>query len=434
MNISRKFYDWALAAISSHRIPGIPLHEDQVHPHYGGFSIANLADSICRWLAIPPVNNNALDPAILKEIGEDYKHVILLLVDGLTLNLFNRFIIEDADANAFQDWADNLEGSLYLPLSSIAPSTTSAVLTTLWTGCTPSQHGITGYELFLKKFGLVANMITHSVASFITQPQNISQAGFDPRTFLPVKTLGEHFKTHAVEPYTFQHQTIASSGLSEMLLQHVHRNTFDTQEDLWASVEQLLANRSPGKSYVYLYWGGLDTLSHHIGPNSRELYREWVSFAASLSRFLKRLRGLALPKTLFILTADHGQAPTQINANYDLHNHPEFLENLIMSPTGESRLPYLYIKTGKEESVHKYLADHWDGDFSILDSETVLKSGLLGAQSTPNFTLERMGSHVAFPRGNTYWWWVNKGNNLLGRHGGLSSEEMLVPFLAVPLK
>jgi hypothetical protein len=30
-------------------------------------------------------------------------------------------------------------------------------------------------------------------------------------------------------------------------------------------------------------------------------------------------------------------------------------------------------------------------------------------------------------------WWANKENPLIGRHGGLSSEEMLVPLLAARL-
>lgn len=30
-------------------------------------------------------------------------------------------------------------------------------------------------------------------------------------------------------------------------------------------------------------------------------------------------------------------------------------------------------------------------------------------------------------------WWSEKENLLIGRHGGLSADEMLVPFLAVRL-
>jgi len=42
-----------------------------------------------------------------------------------------------------------------------------------------------------------------------------------------------------------------------------------------------------------------------------------------------------------------------------------------------------------------------------------------------------MGSFSALPYGNAYWWWANKENHLLGRHGGFSKLEMLTPFLSL---
>jgi hypothetical protein len=41
-----------------------------------------------------------------------------------------------------------------------------------------------------------------------------------------------------------------------------------------------------------------------------------------------------------------------------------------------------------------------------------------------------MGDLVVAAKGNAFWWWAAKPNPLTGRHGGLSSQEMLVPFLA----
>jgi hypothetical protein len=43
------------------------------------------------------------------------------------------------------------------------------------------------------------------------------------------------------------------------------------------------------------------------------------------------------------------------------------------------------------------------------------------------------GNLIAAAKGNAYWWWADKENPLIGRHGGLSEEEMLVPFLAARL-
>jgi len=48
-------------------------------------------------------------------------------------------------------------------------------------------------------------------------------------------------------------------------------------------------------------------------------------------------------------------------------------------------------------------------------------------------TTDRIGNWVVIPKNNAYWWWVNKENVLRGRHGGLSPQEMLVPFFAIEL-
>jgi hypothetical protein len=104
-----------------------------------------------------------------------------------------------------------------------------------------------------------------------------------------------------------------------------------------------------------------------------------------------------------------------------------------MVPTGESRLPYLNIKPGHREFVENYLQANWQGNFTLLPVKNAQTSGLLGNRNYHQSTIDRMGSHIVFPRGNAYWWWVEKENHLLGRHGGLSTEEMLIPFFALPI-
>ena len=425
-------YQSVIERIERHKINGVPFSNGQIHPFYNGFSIANLPDSICRWLAIPALRDNSLAEEFHQGLNDSFQHVIFVLVDGLSLRVFQRFFDDINSRSGENRWKSHFQSGHLLPLTSICPSTTSTALTSIWTGREPCEHGIIGYELFLKEFGLIANMITHSVASFIKSPVNINGAGFDPSDFLPVKTMGSHCHQHGVDAFTFQHNSIAYSGLSRMLFPKVHQLGFKDLSGLWRSVNELLTNQH-NKSYMYVYWGGLDTLSHRAGPDSEELYKEWCRFAELLSFFIESIKKSAPAKSLLILTADHGQIATEISADYDLHNHPDLQRQLVMVPTGESRLPYLNIKPGRQDEVAEYLEAHWDGGFSMLPSIDIQASGLLGRQGVHQSTIDRMGSHVVFPLGNAYWWWVEKENHLLGRHGGLSAEEMLVPFFAMPL-
>ena len=424
-------FDTILRRLDHFSLEGVPKQADEVHPHYGGFSIANLPASMLNWLGVPPPVNNPLAPEILEVFQPAYRHVILLLVDGLKLALFRRFYAETRERSMHQAWTQIFERGFLAPLTSIAPSTTSAALTTLWTGRLPVEHGVIGYELFLKEYGLTANMIFHSVASFQNDTGSLYRAGFDPETFLPVPTLGPLLQQHGVRSFAYQHSSISSSGLSRMLLKDVENIAFETAEDLWQSVQQVQEENADRKTYSYIYWGGLDTFSHHNGPDSAQLYDMWLIFAKSLASFLNPLIAHGRNDTLFVLTADHGQIATEIKEDFDLHRHPDLTRHLALLPTGESRLPYLFIMNGHEVEVENYLSTHWNGKFSMLPSREVLANGLLGP-STPHLsTLDRVGSHIVFPADNAYWWWVKKENHLLGRHGGLSGDEMLVPFFAL---
>jgi len=62
-----------------------------------------------------------------------------------------------------------------------------------------------------------------------------------------------------------------------------------------------------------------------------------------------------------------------------------------------------------------------------------VQSGLFGPGKPHPQLLDRLGDLIVYGRGDTYLWWANKDNPLIGRHGGFSPEEMLVPFLAVNL-
>jgi predicted AlkP superfamily pyrophosphatase or phosphodiesterase len=420
-------FEQTLETIRSFQLPGLPRREGEIHPFYGGLSNANLPASICRWLDCTLPFGLPLDAALTAGLPERFRNVILLVVDGMRLDLFGEYLRADRALRGVMD------GLQFAPLTSIAPSTTSAALTTLWTGRQPAEHGIIGYELFLKEFGFIANMITHSVASFTRENNNLVKAGFEAQQFLPVPTLTGHFRQKGVTPHAMQHISLTRSGLTDMLFSGVESHAYRTQSDMWARVEDILESGTDQKQYIYIYWGDLDTQSHLYGPEDRQIRNEWEAFAALMVPALECINKMSHGETLFILTADHGQIPTPIDSEMELRNHPDLIRHLVMLPSGESRLPYLFVKHGHEEWVRNYLTSHWEGRFAMYPSADVLESGLLGSYTPHAATIDRMGDLVVFPEGNAYWWWVNKENRLLGRHGGLSAQEMLVPLVLLPL-
>jgi hypothetical protein len=119
--------------------------------------------------------------------------------------------------------------------------------------------------------------------------------------------------------------------------------------------------------------------------------------------------------------------------HYELRNHPDLVRRLHILPSGENRLAYLFVRPGQPEAVREYIEQTWPNQFSLLDTARAVEAGLFGSGELHPRLFDRLGEYIVVARGNAYLWWADKKNFLIGRHGGLHPEEMLVPFLAVRL-
>jgi hypothetical protein len=419
-----------LPKLRAMRFEPLELGEEFVYPEYAGNSILNIPSGLCQLLGIPGFGANALNPMILEPLGDHVRRVVLVLMDALSLNRLQRFIQEGITPI----WGKLMQEGVLAPLTSIIPSTTSAALTSLWTGRGAVEHGIMGYEMWLKEYGIVANMVFHSPMSFRDDSGSLRRAGFDPETFLSLPTLGSHMSAHGVKVFAFQHHSIARSGLSQMLYKDVKVYSFGTAADLWINGRQLLESNLEERFYAWIYWGEVDHLSHRYGPDDERTVEEFVNFSQAFERlFLHRLSSTARRDTVLILTADHGQIATRLDNQRDLRHHPGLTRRLHLLPTGENRLMYLYLRPGHVQAVRDYIEQTWREQFKFIDPLAAVQSGLFGFGRPHPHLRDRIGDLIAIARGDAYLWWAEKENQLMGRHGGLSPDEMLVPFLAVRL-
>ncbi len=418
--------------LQENRLSGFDLGDGFIYPKYGDQSILNIPASICHWLGAPGLGAGALRPEILTPPGDGIRNVIVILMDALALHRFERWL----DEKRTPVWNTLLQSGTLAPLTSISPSTTSAATTSLWTGVSAAQHGIVGYELWLKEYGIVTNMILHTPISFRTGVGDLAKAGFKAPEYLQMPTLGEHLKAHGVQSHAFLHHSIANSGLSTLQMRAVDVAPFSTPADLWVTMRELLEEKSSQgqRTYNWAYWGVVDGFSHHYHPEDERVAAEFEQFSRAFERsFVNRLNAAARKETLVILTADHGQIRTVDQDRYHLKSHPDLDAMLHIHPTGENRLFYLYARPGQSSAIRQYFEAAWPGEFAIFTPEQALDGGLFGPGPQHPRLRDRLGDLIVAPRGNAYLWWANKPNPLVGRHGGLHPEEMLVPFLTARL-
>jgi hypothetical protein len=94
---------------------------------------------------------------------------------------------------------------------------------------------------------------------------------------------------------------------------------------------------------------------------------------------------------------------------------------------------YLFIRPGQTDNVRSYFDQTWPGQFVFLDPSEAVAKGLFGPGNLHPHLAERLGDLIVAARNDAYLWWADKENPFVGRHGGLSADEMIVPLLSVEL-
>jgi len=420
--------------IGCHKLPSLNERFPQgefVMPHYGGLSIANLPSTIAALLGAElPDASPPLPSDLWADMASGVRRIVIVLLDAISYLRF-RYLLETDDSLSF---AQLLKQGRLIPLTSVFPSTTTTALATLWTGRTPAEHGLLGTHLYLHEYGVVANMLRLKPVRGQGR-ENLVDWGMEVENFLPVPSIGELLTRQGIAVRLLILQEHIESPLSQML----HRGLTEklgyiSSSDMWVSIRHLIAKHRDERLLLIAYWGRMDGIVHTYGPTAETWPAEIRNIAFSMEReFLQPLPPADREGTLLLITSDHGQVLAPSEDAILLTKHPKLWHALALPPSGESRASYLHVRPGRVEFVRAYLEEVLEGRFVVLDSEKALEAGLFGWGEVAPETPSRIGDLIAIARGEASLHWGYKEPKGLGRHGGLSPEEMMVPLLAVRL-
>jgi hypothetical protein len=422
--------------IRRHRLPlldgALPTGEFVI-PNYDGYSIANVPATNAAMLGVQLDGANPIPNPVWETYAGGVRCVVRVIVDALGYYRLQQFMAKQPNTLFHQLLR---RGGQLVPLTSVCPSTTTTALSSLWTGRMPVEHGMLGTRLFLRDQGLRANMIYFTPVAFDRQNVLLDE-GLDPEAFLPVPGMAEVLTDHGIESHVFINQQFSRGGLSGIFFRgvtEVHETVSGSAADMWLRLREFLEIRAAEKLFVSVYWGLIDALGHSRGPSSGTIDAELCRWTAMMaSEFLDALSPAAASGTVLTLLSDHGQVDAPPAKAICLDQHPRLLEHLLMKPLGEQRLPYLFARQGHTAAVRRYVQEHLSDAFAILDSKQALEGGLFGLGTLAPETEERLGDLILIARQDHILYDGDKEPHLNGLHGGLSPQEMLVPFLLARL-
>jgi hypothetical protein len=422
------------AMLRQRRLPelfGDELGEELVLPEYDAHSLVNVPATLAELLGVSlPGVAPALDSAYWQTLASGVRRVVVVLLDALGYLQLGQMLQAEPDGL----WPRLAHQGMLLPMTSIVPSTTNAALMTLMTGYEPVSHGILGYELWLREYGVLAEMLALKPV-YGTGKETLMDWGLVPEQMVPVPGVGALLATEGVRTTAMVPAPFTRSALTRMLYRGFQQMYgFTSVDGLWALTRYVFGQDTSERSIYFVYWGAIDKAAHEHGSAGGHWQAQYRAVSQACDKqFLSQLGAEERRGTLLVMIADHGFVDTPADLAYDTECDSPLRHQLMIPFSGESRAAYLHTCHGADDITYSQLQGALGPDFVVRPTEQTLRAGLWGPRSPAPESLARLGQFVAIARGQHYLDRKNLRNKLRGRHGGLSAAEMLVPWLAVRL-
>lgn len=318
---------------------------------------------------------------------------LLFVLDGLGWEQ----LLEHADI------APTLAGMTGGPITTVAPSTTAAALTSITTGLAPSEHGIIGYRM------VVDDQVLNSLR-WGTDLTPDARASIPPAMLQPYPPfLGEALTL--VTKAEFR-----KSGFTQAHLRGGSMVGYRTPAIMVHEAARVLAE---GTSAVYVYYDGVDKVAHEYGLGSA--YEAELHFA---DRLVADILAAVPAGTSVVVTADHGQ----VDCGRGVVPIDRDVLALSSGLSGEGRFRWLHAKEGRNADLAAAAEASHGNSAWVRTLEQILDEEWFGPAMNTDVR-DRLGDVALLPFDPIAFEDPQDSGpfELIGRHGSLTSAEMLVP-------
>jgi hypothetical protein len=375
-------------------------------PDYYGNSIVNLMSSI---RAI--YGNDHLYPVLDGfDIGSfNDKNIVFIVIDALGYN----FLMEYGEKTL-------LKKHTIQKMTSVFPSSTASAYISLITGVAPQQHGLTGWFMYLRETGIIT-----SILPFITK------AGGIPLRNIPFTDIFDQasvFIDLNATSYSIVHKSYANSQCSASITKGAKKKVYSDIKEFFNNIENIL-DSGIGRKFIFAYWDQIDKIAHEKGVKSNETLEELKKIDSEISKLALLLKKY---NAALIVTSDHGMIDSSEKNTVRLSDHPILKDTLILPLTGDPRVAYCYLKPGMEMEFERYVSQNLKEFCNIYKSRDIIEKGFFGLYEPNRKLHQRTGDYTIVMKKHYMIREAlsgEKNKELIGIHGGLTSDEMFTPLI-----
>lgn len=370
-----------------------------VGPAYGDRALADLLPAVGRALGVRlPGHDTGPGGLVLPEAAS----YVVFLVDGLGELLLRRYA-------HVAPYLSSLSSPLGGPGTCGVPSTTATSLASLGTGLGPGRHGLVGYTARVPGSERLLNHLTWD-------------ADVDPLEWQPHQTAFAMLAAHEVSVTNVSKREFRGSGLT---LAAARGAEFVGADKVGERIAAVLAAARRTPSLTYLYDGDLDWTGHRYGVASTA----WLQQLATVDAMAEQLRDALPDSTRLVVVADHGMVDSPPSSRFDVDDRLELRDGVALVG-GEARFRHLYCRPGAVDEVVLAWGEVLRGHATVLTREEASARGWFGPVEAN--VRPRIGDVVVACHGDTAVL-ASQGfpheATLVGLHGSLTTEEMLIPIL-----
>jgi predicted AlkP superfamily pyrophosphatase or phosphodiesterase len=248
-------------------------------------------------------------PVLEESLKVDSKHVLLVLLDGMGINIINKYLKPD----------DFLRKHVKKIITSVFPPTTVAATNAVLSGLPPYSSGYLGWIQYFKREK--TNHVVFLDHDFYDEKRVFTGSLRDE--YLKYQTIFEQIEAKRPDVKTYElFPSFRINGYS----------SFAKQVDYAIEI-----TKKDETNFSYIYWTEPDMTQHDHGIDSKAT----KDMLVSLNKEVERLSQHVAKDTTMIVIADHGLTNVK---GIDLFDNLELLSCLKRKPSIETRAATFFVK------------------------------------------------------------------------------------------